>query len=470
MTQNRIHSLDDAFDNAMRDIHARIGSLSPQFPKPRSIALAYSGGLDSAVLLHLAHRFARANGVTLYAFHIHHGLSPNADHWLEHCRQTSAVLEIAFDARRVSLTQKDESGTEEAARNARYAALGAMCAQHDVGLLLTAHHLDDQAETVLLQLLRGSGVAGLSGMDVANHAPTLLGNASLVMARPLLALSRAILEQFASEREIRYIDDESNRDPRYARNALRHQVMPQLAACFPGFQQRFARTAQHAQATQRLLIEFAAQDLAACRVGDALDVNRIKHLSTDRADNLLRYWFGSRGMRMPSTAWLSEMRTQLFEAKADAQLCVTHPDCHIRRHRDHVYITPRFDQDYFDVEPLDFVWNGEASLHFPVFHGTLYFDADETGIAVDWLRGRSCVIHYRQGGERLKPAANRPTKSLKYHYQAMDIPAWEREQLPMVSSGGKLLFAAGLGMDCAQVGRGVIDRISIRWQVDGAQS
>jgi tRNA(Ile)-lysidine synthase len=469
MTDNRINSLNDVFHGAMGEIQARIGAMpTPPAIKPAAMAIAYSGGLDSAVLLHLAQHYAKANDIALHAFHVHHGLSSNADQWLEHCRQTCAELGISFDARHVSLKKRDDSGTEEAARIARYAALGALCIEHDVPLLLTAHHLDDQAETVLLQLLRGSGVAGMSGMDTANRAPDMLGSASLVVARPLLALSRAALEQYASEQNIVFIDDESNRDPRYARNALRHQVMPALAASFPGFQQRFARTAHHAQAAQRLLIEMAAQDIETCRMGDALDVNRIKRFSVDRADNMLRYWFGSRGIRMPSTAWLHEMRTQLFEAKADAQLCVTHADCHIRRHRDRVFITPRFDDDISEMEPVDFIWNGEASLHFPAYRGSLYFDVDESGgIAIDWLQGRPCSIHYRQGGERLKPAANRPTKSLKCHYQAMDIPAWERERLPLVSSGGKLLFAAGLGMDCAQVGQGG-SGIRIRWQGDNA--
>jgi tRNA(Ile)-lysidine synthase len=469
MTDNRTNTLNDVFLGAMGEIHTRIGAMpTPPVIKPTAIALAYSGGLDSAVLLHLAHHYAKVNDIALHAFHIHHGLSPNADQWLLHCRQACAERGIAFDARRVSLKKRDDSGTEEAARIARYAALGALCVEHGVPLLLTAHHLDDQAETVLLQLLRGSGVAGMSGMDTANRAPDMLGSASLVVARPLLALSRAALEQYASEQNISFVEDESNRDPRYARNALRHQVMPALAASFPGFQQRFARTAHHAQAAQRLLIEMAAQDIEICRAGDALDVNQIKRFSADRADNMLRYWFGSRGIRMPSTAWLHEMRTQLFEAKADAQLCVTHADCHIRRHRDRVFITPRFDDDLSEMEPVDFIWNGEASLHFPAYNGSLYFDVDidgSGGIAVDWLQGRPCSIHYRQGGERLKPAANRPTKSLKYHYQAMDIPAWERERLPLVSSGGKLLFAAGLGMDCAQVGQGG-SRIRIRWQTD----
>jgi tRNA(Ile)-lysidine synthase len=488
MTEKRYHSLSDAFERALADIRTRIDVVGQTPPKDRSslgaaaavlpampanpatMAIAYSGGLDSAVLLHLAHAYAIDRGIALHAFHIHHGLSRNADQWLQHCRRTCVEMGVAFDARHVSLLDKQTSGIEEAARIARYAALGALCVAYDVPLLLTAHHLDDQAETVLLQLLRGSGVAGMSGMDIANRAPDMLGSAAVTVARPLLSVSRAELEVYAQDRSIAYVEDESNRDPRYARNALRHQVMPALAACFPGFQQRFARTAKHAQAAQRLLIELAAQDFAVCRADDALDVNQIRQLGADRADNLLRYWFGLRGVRMPSTAWLNEMRTQLLEAKADAQLCVTHADCHIRRHRDRVFITPRITPGIAESasmpEPLVFKWSGEAHLYFPAYRGTLYFDADETGIEAEWLRNRACLMHYRQGGERLKPAPNRPTKSLKYHYQAMDIPAWERERLPLVSSGGKLLFAAGLGMDCAQVGMGNMRRIRFRWQAD----
>jgi tRNA(Ile)-lysidine synthase len=464
MTENCINSLHDVFERALAPIRTRLCVVDPS--KRAAWAIAYSGGLDSAVLLHLAHAYAIENGVDLHAFHVHHGLSPHADKWLQHCQHVCAVRGIAFEARHVTLAKNEKSGIEEAARIARYAALGAMCIAHDVPLLLTAHHLDDQAETVLLQLLRGSGVAGMSGMDIANCAPDMLGSASVTVGRPVLSVSRADLEEYARTQEIAYVEDESNRDPRYARNALRHQVMPALAACFPGFQQRFARTAQHAQAAQRLLVELAEQDFAACRIGDALDVNQIRRLGVDRADNLLRYWFGSRGMRMPSTAWLNEMRTQLLEAKADAQLCVTHADCHIRRHRDRVFITPRMAGDIAEVEPTVFAWSGEAQLYFPAYHGTLHFDVDEVGIEADWLRNRDCLLHYRQGGERLKPAPNRPTKSLKYHYQAMDIPAWERERLPLISSAGKLLFAAGLGMDCAQVGAGGVARVRFRWQAD----
>ncbi len=429
-----------------------------------AIAVAYSGGLDSSVLLHLMARYGREHGIVIRAFHVHHGLSANADHWLAHCRATCAALEVHFDARQVEVNKHSDNGIEEAARDARYAALGALCMEHTVSLLLTAHHLDDQAETMLLQMLRGAGLAGISGMETSNRAPGLLGTAGVTIARPLLKAARAALEAYATTYQITHIEDESNSDPRFARNALRHQVMPALANAFPGFTQRFARTAQHAQTAQRLLIELAGQDLAVCRTGQALSVVRLRALSPERADNMLRHWFATRGLRKPSTAWLNEMRTQLLIAKADARLCVTHADCHVRRHRDHVYITPRNDELAEDVEPQSFTWNGEACWHFPEYGGSLHFDQTERGIDPGWLRGRSCTIHYRQGGERLKLAPNRPTRDLKHHYQANDIPAWERETLPLVSSQGKLLYAAGLGMDHAHDNVVTEHGIVFRWE------
>jgi tRNA(Ile)-lysidine synthase len=189
-------------------------------------------------------------------------------------------------------------------------------------------------------------------------------------------------------------------------------------------------------------------------------------MSDERVDSLFRHWFAERGLRMPSTAWLKEMRNQLVLAKPESQLCVTHPDCHIRRHRNRVHIVPR--EDGREPPALqNFTWTGEAGLHFPGFRGTLLFEPSKQGIAAAWLRGRDCAIHLRQGGERLKPAADRPTRSLKLHYQAQDVPAWERETLPLISSGGDLLFAAGLGMDCKYFGAASEACVTLRWRRDG---
>ena len=469
MKKQHSNSLTDLFADAL-------AALAPARADGQGarMAIALSGGLDSSALLHLAHGYAQERGIALHAFHVHHGISPNADSWLAHCEQACAVLGVTFEARRVQLANKEKTGTEAAARKSRYAALGALCREHNVKLLLTAHHQDDQAETVLLQLLRGSGTAGLSGMDAANAAPDLLANPELVMARPLLPASRKQLVAYVEAHAIAYINDESNDDTRFARNALRHQVMPVLAQAFPGFQERFARSAQHAQSAQRLLTELAQQDLAACLDGECLDVSKLRTLSADRNTNLLRHWFGTRGLRMPSTAWLAELLAQLLEARYDAQLLVTHPDCHVRRHRDRLYLTPKLPElagtreDEFDDTPgQSFRWNGEAELAFPAYGGVLRVEPareGEPGLDAAWLREQALVIEFRKGGERLKLAPNRPTRALKYHYQALDIPAWERTRLPVVSAGADLLFAAGIGMDCHHLGQDSGARVILRWE------
>jgi tRNA(Ile)-lysidine synthase len=293
------------------------------------------------------------------------------------------------------------------------------------------------------------------------------------MARPLLGVARADLEQFAREQGIAWVEDESNTDPRYTRNALRHQVMPALAAAFPGYQQRVARSSAHTRAAQRLLDELGEQDLQACLAGDGLDLVRVRALSRDRIDNLLRHWFTTRRLAMPSTAWLAQMVAQILSAREDAQLLVEHPDVDVRRHRDHLYLVPRLpdlagmrdpeDAGIIDKHAQAFRWNGEASIPFPDYGGVLYFDAAERGFDPAWLRGQGLEIDFRKGGERLRLAHNRPTRSLKMHYQASGIPAWERGRLPIVNAGFDLLFAAGLGMDCGHVTEGP-GRIALRWE------
>lgn len=454
-------ALIGAFERALGEIQARVCISGP-------IAVAYSGGLDSSVLLNLAQRYAAQHAVSLFAFHIHHGISPNADCWLSHCENECRRLGLPFDFLRITLLQREERGMEEAARLARYTALGDLCRKHGVALLLTAHHLDDQAETVLLQLLRGSGVAGLAGMEAVNRAEALLGSRDLMMARPLLNASREELESYAHEIGVAYVEDESNVDTRYARNALRHEVMPALSAFFPGAAERIARTAQHAQSAQRLLNELAAQDLAQCMEGECLNLVRLGMLDDDRIDNVLRYWFASRGVRMPATAWLVELREQLFHAKGDAQICVTHADCHVRRHRDRIYLVPRRDDELLVPAPVTFRWNGEAAIAFPAFSGVLHFDVAEEGVAESWLQEQELTLRPRSGGERLKPAFNRPTRSLKHHYQELGIPAWERERLPVLMRQNALLFAAGIGMNYKNFSTSSQIRIRCRWESNDA--
>jgi tRNA(Ile)-lysidine synthase len=420
-----------------------------------SFAIAYSGGLDSSVLLHLAARYGRERGIRVIAFHVNHGISQNADAWQAHCVAAAGGESIHLES--VVLAQgagthglAQQGNLESRARTARYAALGALCREHGIPLLLTAHHQDDQAETVLLQLLRGSGPAGLSGMDRANTSPKLLGSDDILMARPLLSNSRAELEAYASAHGLAHIDDESNTDPRFARNALRGRVMPVLEQAFPGYQSRFARSAAHIQSAQRLLDELAEQDLAAHLVDGSIDCGVMRSMSDDRVNNMLRHWMHKLGYAMPSTNWLAEMVTQLREAREGAFLLVNHPECEIRRHRDRLHIVPHSQVDA-EQEGQAFKWEGQAYIAFPSFGGTLHFDRTEGGLDESWLKAAPLRIALRSGGERLKLSPNRPTRTLKQHYQALDVPAWERERLPVVHAGNELLFVAGVGMDCRRL-------------------
>ncbi|NIF75360.1 tRNA lysidine(34) synthetase TilS, partial [Burkholderia sp. Ap-962] len=213
-----------------------------ELPEHATIAIAYSGGLDSSVLLEAAARVAGAERCV--ALHVHHGLSPNADAWLAHAEAAAAALGVRFDVERVEVPRGTGLGVEASAREVRYRALDAMGERHGAQALWLAQHADDQAETVLLQLLRGAGLAGIAAM-----APRYLpAEASMVRVRPLLHLLRAQLERYAEARRLRWIDDESNADTRYTRNALRIEVLPALSVHFPGFRDALARTAQHAAA------------------------------------------------------------------------------------------------------------------------------------------------------------------------------------------------------------------------------
>lgn len=458
MDSNQAASVADAFERALGEILARV-SVSGS-----AIGIAYSGGLDSSVLLRLAADWAKTSNTTLFAFHVHHGLSPHAEQWLQHCEAEATMAGIRFDVRRIAVDVAAGHGVEQAARLGRYAALGQMCRAHGVRLLLTAHHQDDQAETVLLQLLRGSGVAGLAGMELCNSAPGLLGDAVLRIGRPLLGLRRAELEAYAHARSVRHVDDESNLDRRYARNALRHEIFPILRRHFPGFEERLARSARHARAADSLLDEMARADLGTVSDGRSIDIAALRMFDGNRANNLLRHWFGLHGARMPSTAWLAQMRTQVLAARDDARVRVIHDDFEIHRYRGRIFLTPGREGSM--AAPMQFRWNGESSVAFPTFGGRLRFVEADVGISPAWLRQQLLQLSHRTGGERLKPAPNRPTRSLKQHFQSLDIPEWERRRLPLLSAADQLLFAAGIGLNWLAPVERAPGSISIMWEAD----
>ncbi|MBC3861650.1 tRNA lysidine(34) synthetase TilS [Undibacterium jejuense] len=432
------------FSEALNSIFLESGKAPPEC----GLAVAYSGGLDSSVLLSLTAEYCRLRGIPLDAFHVHHGLSPNADDWLVHCESNCQKLGISLAFEKIVVTNNEGDGIEGSARKGRYLALGRMSVASKTQILLSAHHQDDQAETLLMQMLRGSGVAGLSGMNRFNFAPGLFGTPSVMMMRPLLDVSRLELEHFARENQISYIQDESNEDGRYLRNALRLQVMPVLEQISPGFAGRMLRTAKHMQSAQNLAEALAGQDLAHCLSGQMLDLDlqRMRTLSAERINNLFRLWLSKFDVRMPSTSRLNEICKQLFEAKGDARITIYHEKLAIHRYQEKIYAADRAREAVDDALSVAFTWNGESSMPFPDFHGTLHFRRGSRGLSPDWLQQQALCLHLRRGGERLKLAENRSTRDMKSHYQALRIPFWVRQQLPFVSIGSELVYAAGVGM------------------------
>ncbi|CAH2779956.1 MAG: tRNA(Ile)-lysidine synthetase (EC [Candidatus Burkholderia crenata] len=445
------------------------------------IAVAFSGGLDSTVLLDTAVRCAGQTRVI--ALHIHHGLSPNADAWAAHCQAFAQALGVRFASHQVDVVREGGESLEAAARDARYSALDALCDEHGASALWLAHHADDQAETVLLQLLRGAGVAGLAAM-----APQRADGASTLRVRPLLHLLRAQLAHYAHECDLHWIDDESNADTRYARNALRHDVLPALAVHFPGFRDALARTASHAASAQRLLDELARIDIdMASAQGDgegALSLSAVLAFDDERAINLLRYWMRSLGLQAVSAAHIGEVLRQLRDAAVSRDghaLRIDHAGFCLRAYRDAIFwekgdsaAPADLDEGANSARMASVLnWDGEGIWRLPHWRGKFVFKpaapGDEDAISEATLRAVPLGARSRAGGERLRLSADGPGRTLKNLFQERGVPGWKRD-VPLVFLGETLLFVPLIGVNraCTEVSGegGELRYRRIEWQPD----
>ncbi|MFT0173737.1 tRNA lysidine(34) synthetase TilS [Paraburkholderia mimosarum] len=470
---------DHPESDAGRIVLDALGVVLSTLPVDARIAIAYSGGLDSSVLLDAAVRAAGA--ARLVALHVHHGLSPNADAWLAHCETTARAYGVTFDARRVEVARDDAAGVEAAARDARYRALDAMCEAHGAQALWLAQHADDQAETVLLQLLRGAGLAGLAAM-----APARMSANGVARMRPLLPLLRAQLERYARAHGLNWIDDESNDDTRYARNALRHDVMPALSAHFPGYRDALARTAAHAAASQRLLDELAHIDLREIgrEGGSALSHAALIMRDDARALNLLRYWMRTLGMPAASAGRLADMLRQLREVARDDgnghALRVDHAGRRLRAYRGRVFWEMAHADDKHaraggqgegtgkraSRAPVSLNWSGEEIWRLPAWRGTYVFAPatadDPDSVPEHVLAGAPLIARERSGGERLRDEAAKSSRTLKNLFQLRGVPGWERD-VPLLFAGETLLFVPGIGVNRSAFGALPIDQ-GARWR------
>ena len=380
---------------------------SSRKPRSASVTVALSGGVDSVVLLHVLSR-----QFPVRAIHVHHGLSPHADAWARFCRQLCRRWKIPLTIKRVKVTKRGK-GPEAAAREARYAMFRKIPGK----TLALAHHLDDHAETVLMNLLRGAGARGASGMAAVSRFE------GKRLLRPLLEVSRKSILDYARAQRLEWIEDESNADESLTRNFIRRRVGPLLEARFPRWKEALGRAARH-----------------------------ISRRDAD-AEGLLRKFLREKGLKSPSEAKLVEMLKQL--TAGGARTLIEHDGARVRKYRGTVLIDSSDSKIFAPIE-----WKGERKLSLP--GGTLHFRRAR-GKGID-LKSGPLFVRLRSGGERLQPDPRRPRRTLKNLFQEAGVPPWERERLPLVYCGEALAWAPGLGIDARYQASGKARGVVPEWR------
>lgn len=378
--------------------------------------IGFSGGLDSTVLLHALVQLQLP--VQLRALHINHQISSNADAWQTQCANFCAQYSIPFHTEKVRV-ENTGKGIEDAARAVRYSVFEKNLAPND--FLLTAHHANDQAETLLLRLMRGTGPRGLAAMASVRSLGAGL------LARPLLHFTRAELENYALAHQLSWVDDESNLDDDYDRNFLRNQVMPLLHNRWPEFKCKWQQTAELCAQQETVMEEIGCEDLVraapvAERVGQSIDLNVMISLSPARQQNVLRYWLRLLNHTTPEQLHWQQIKQQIFNGRDDAQTRVAWGNVALQMYRQRLYALP---------------------LHLPEME--LQFESsagDETPrlkAALPDLR-----ISYRIGGERCKPVGRAHSQTLKKLLHEYELEPWLRDKVPLVFSGDHLVAVGDL--------------------------
>lgn len=472
---------------ALRDVLARIDANGP-------VLVAFSGGLDSTVLLHAAADVLGAGEAgsevesrrSLLAIHVDHGLqAPSAD-WARHCVGQSDTLGV--DCRVVRLEGAPQRGesVESWAREARYAAFAGIAEEVGAAALLTAHHADDQIETFLLRLVRGAGLDGL----VSIEPDTMRGG--LRVLRPFLGLPRSALERWARSRGLAWIEDPSNRDERLLRNAVRRQLVPVLDRVLPALRQRLPQTLAALREERDRLRELDRRRLetvtepsrSAPGRAAALSLCAWRRLPAASRAGVLRQWLALHGARMPSRARLAEMLRQLDAPAADG-LEIRHDGFVLRRYRGQAMLLPAAERSCEGAASgfcLPLRWVGERRVEVPELAGVLTIERigqvervepvgpvkpvgspGRPGLAERWLQAPDLELRARSGGERLRMHPGGPHRSLKKLYQERGVPSWARRALPVLWAHGRPVWAAGIGCDAdCIVSKGV--RYALDWQ------
>ncbi|MEJ0084437.1 MAG: tRNA lysidine(34) synthetase TilS [Pseudomonadota bacterium] len=410
--------------------------------QPR-VAVAFSGGIDSTALAH-ALVAGRRKVASLRLLHVDHGLQVASAQWTRHCARMARSWRLPFVALRADIKRKRGDSPEAAAREARYALLSQAMEPGEV--LVTAQHRDDQVETLLLQLFRGAGVAGLAAMPaIANFGPGQI-------ARPLLDTSRAQILEYAQAHTLRWVDDPTNEQTAFGRNFLRHRVMPAIRERWPGVDLAIARSAGHMAEAQRLLDAQAGADLAVTADGAGLNIAALRALPAARQRNLVRGFVTRAGMEPPQANWLREILGPMLAASADSHPEIRLPGGVLRRRagRLELQVIPEVGHKTANESTLkSWRWKDERELIVNTAGEILSLVEDPDGdIDLDKLPA-TLTLRPRRGGEKLRPGPRARTQTLKSLLQGAKIPVDERVRLPLLFAGDRLICAGDRWIDAS---------------------
>ncbi len=399
------------------------------------LLVAYSGGVDSHVLLHLCAASPAFKG-KITAVYVHHGLQSEAEAWGGHCRSIAKALGVRFVLLRVNALAKPGESPEEAARNARYQALQSLINQGDV--LLLAQHQEDQLETVLLQLFRGSGLKGLSGM------PESMAFGSGLLLRPLLDVPKQAINSYAKAHALQWVEDPSNQLSDYDRNFLRNGIVPLLRQRWPALAKTVSRSAKHCAQAQSL-VSVLARDLFLTvfnEVDGTLAISQLQRLDMAEQQLVIRHWFGHWGLKMPAQAVISRLFAQVLAAREDSGPVLAGRGYCLRRYRDKLYCLRQleFEPEVCAVQRWP---KGQASIK--VSHQqALSYAPSSVGILQEHWEKAVVEIRPRSGGEKIHLPGREGRHDLKKLFQEAGVPPWERLTIPLVYLDNKLAAVGDL--------------------------
>ena len=393
--------------------------------------IAYSGGLDSTVLLHAMHEAK----LPLHAVHVNHHLQQISDAWQQHCNDVCNSLAVPFTVQHAQITKLPQISIEDSAREARYAFLAELLDSNSA--IVTAHHQDDLAETILLQLLRGAGPAGLAAMPSCKKFSTGLH------LRPLLTFARAELLEYAISHDLQWVDDPTNELNDFDRNYLRNEVMPKLVERWPAAQQTLSRSAELQADTLSCLHDLAEIDIKAAKTNlpHILDVTALQTLSYERLNNVLRFWVKSQNIRVPSRKILQQVVSDIvLKEEIETSPLQTWKEGEIRRFQNRLYLMqPLKSHDASQV----FRWKIDQPLFIESLDRTLLpQELEESNLSLP-DDAKELIVRFRVGGERLKPFGSKQHRSLKNLLQEADIPPWERTRIPLLFYNDQLISVLG---------------------------